>query len=749
MTALQAGVLTRREWRWGEKIRAVEVLSDLLTWIDGDYTFFRTAAREAGEFRLTIPRLVLELFLRSRDRGLVLHHLGGVDVPLVRDSRFDAEFSTFGLTDDAESVVRLIDGESTAAEISERGARRHLRRREAPRRARDTRARASGLRHPRVRLGGAPDTPAATRAAGEEPEEATAPGGRASRPHPRARRRGARARSRHRGDGELPSPAEVADSREEDRSLRPRAARRKSWSTRRLESTGPEYDADEESDRLATDLEAHRRSRATSGIPPPSGAGRPTAFDRPLDLTTGVGSLERPRPRSSSPLLWVLGPARRGRRGVLYVRARGPAGSAHPTAAAPAPGPTLAGKRSSRPRRNGRADGFASRRGPSPTPDADPCAGDRPRPPGARRRPSDAPPGHAGADEARGGGGPVETRPGGGSRPLPQGMARSRRARPAGAPLPTATPASRSSSNSRAKCPRSPTPGHTTGRPARCGLSRRPSRAGPASGSCGADTRPARRRARARVGAPPSSRRLATTRWSSRYADGPLSATLGLTLTPTNDHTGGTGRVSRVPLRDAPAAGSAADLPGGTQGNPDARSRRRDAPSLLREGGAAHRDLVPRRAADRRFPQAPRLHHRLGPQLGARHGRQTGARPARQDPRRSRARHAHRARRRDAPARRRDRLLDLRLGVRRVPASRPRRECSTRTSRCRSRRPPSSSKASGACRKPTSSVSASGTATGSRSSRPTRCRATSTCRWRLRRPICSRGSTASSTWTRC
>ncbi|MET0620914.1 MAG: hypothetical protein ABW056_11590, partial [Thermoanaerobaculia bacterium] len=117
-TALQAGVLTKREWRWGEKIRAVEILSDLLTWIEGDYSLFRSSPREAGEFRLTIPRLVLELFLRSRDRGLVLHHLGGADVPLVRDARFDEEFATFGLTDDAESVVRLIDGESTAADIS-------------------------------------------------------------------------------------------------------------------------------------------------------------------------------------------------------------------------------------------------------------------------------------------------------------------------------------------------------------------------------------------------------------------------------------------------------------------------------------------------------------------------------------------------------------------------------------------------------------------------------------------------------
>lgn len=116
--AMQAGILTKREWRWGEKIRAVEVLSDLLTWLEGDYLFETTPPPEAGEFRLAIPRLVLELFLRSRDRGLVLHYLGGADVPLARSHDFDAEFATFGLTADAESVVRLIDGKATAAEIA-------------------------------------------------------------------------------------------------------------------------------------------------------------------------------------------------------------------------------------------------------------------------------------------------------------------------------------------------------------------------------------------------------------------------------------------------------------------------------------------------------------------------------------------------------------------------------------------------------------------------------------------------------
>ena len=105
MAAMQAGVLTRREWRWGEKIRAIEVLSDLLTWSDGRLLAAPAPRSLAGEFRLPIPRLVLELFLRSRDRALVDHQLGNADAPLARCEDFDEEFSTFGLTADAGSVV--------------------------------------------------------------------------------------------------------------------------------------------------------------------------------------------------------------------------------------------------------------------------------------------------------------------------------------------------------------------------------------------------------------------------------------------------------------------------------------------------------------------------------------------------------------------------------------------------------------------------------------------------------------------
>ncbi|MEO8191877.1 MAG: DUF4388 domain-containing protein [Acidobacteriota bacterium] len=121
LAALQAGILTKREWRWGEKIRGIEVLTDLLSWPDGKYYFDADARPAPGEFTVAIPRLLLELFLRSRDRNLIEHQLGPSDTTLVRSDDFDSEFATFGLTADAESVVRMIDGKATADEIA-RGA---------------------------------------------------------------------------------------------------------------------------------------------------------------------------------------------------------------------------------------------------------------------------------------------------------------------------------------------------------------------------------------------------------------------------------------------------------------------------------------------------------------------------------------------------------------------------------------------------------------------------------------------------
>lgn len=120
IAALQAGLITEREWRWGQKIRAIEILSDLLGWLEGDYSFDPQSRPAAGDWTLPVPRLVLELFLRSRDRTLVEHYLGPSDLPLLRAETFEKEFETLGLTSDAGSVVALIDGRASAEEIAER-----------------------------------------------------------------------------------------------------------------------------------------------------------------------------------------------------------------------------------------------------------------------------------------------------------------------------------------------------------------------------------------------------------------------------------------------------------------------------------------------------------------------------------------------------------------------------------------------------------------------------------------------------
>jgi len=120
IAALQAGLITEREWRWGQKIRAIEILSDVLGWLEGEYSFDPRLRTAAEDWTLPVPRLVLELFLRSRDRTLVEHYLGPSDLPLLRAGTFDEEFETFGLTADADAVVALIDGRASAEEIAER-----------------------------------------------------------------------------------------------------------------------------------------------------------------------------------------------------------------------------------------------------------------------------------------------------------------------------------------------------------------------------------------------------------------------------------------------------------------------------------------------------------------------------------------------------------------------------------------------------------------------------------------------------
>jgi hypothetical protein len=378
LSALHAGILTKREWRWGEKIRAVEVLSDLLTWIEGDYVFDRGAHAEAGEFRLTVPRLILELFLRSRDRGLVLHYLGGADVPLARAAHFESEFAAFGLTADAEAVVRLIDGKATAAHIASEGPAEPF--------AVEKLLAALvtlGLVHPEFAAPEAgapvpgPPKPEAPEETPELPEAAFEPAGAPGIDEKDEEPLGAEEEPAAAEEAEAsapyseldvpappPSAEEEAEPRfdegsdeelgEDLRETEEAAAEAGQPAVGDYEMVEPpEFPEPPRSiaaERTEAHLEyesLHERAPAETAAEPDLPETRPIEAEPrrlPLDFATGVGSSERPRPRSGGRWLWLLVLLAAGVGGVILLRGRGAAPHRAALAETPTPAPVPTGE---------------------------------------------------------------------------------------------------------------------------------------------------------------------------------------------------------------------------------------------------------------------------------------------------------------------------------------------------------------------------------------------------------------------
>src|SRR5262249_17360193 len=79
--AAASGVLSKREALWGIKIAAIETLAAVVGWTEGTYTFEEgPASPMQPAFRLAVDHWILELFLRSSDRALVLRKIGATDI---------------------------------------------------------------------------------------------------------------------------------------------------------------------------------------------------------------------------------------------------------------------------------------------------------------------------------------------------------------------------------------------------------------------------------------------------------------------------------------------------------------------------------------------------------------------------------------------------------------------------------------------------------------------------------------------
>ena len=462
LLALQAGVLTRREYRWGEKIRAVEILSDLLTWLEGEYFFLPRRGTRAGNDRAppadsaADPRAVPEV-ARPQPRPETPRRGGRAAGPRVefrrriRDLRPDGR-RRVGRPSDRRDLERRRDRErgprrAFAVEkllaalvtlgLVSPGVRRSGASARAARGASDaaaTRTRGGGAEDVAPREDQAVDAEVDERVTDDEveatgaermTEEPAAPRRPSTRPPGHGTRKTGTPRKRNRARARASSATSSRTGGGGRGGARGRASLRPGF------------------------------GRARSGVCEPgrrAGTSRPGGIEPGGRRSGGLrsaarhgpnGDLERPPQRSGSLLIWVLAVfSLAGVVAILWLRGRGPAA---PAAAVAAPTATATEMPTTSRGTGCRSDTGAldSRAGRGGLP---------PRPRGGAA--ADAPDGRAAFRRGAGGGGTYEFRGSTGRT--------ARRAMPA-AFRPTRRRAMRCSSSSPVKSARSWTPSSTTG----------------------------------------------------------------------------------------------------------------------------------------------------------------------------------------------------------------------------------------------------------------------------------------------
>lgn len=115
---LGLGFITRKELSWARRVQLVGILRSITTWDSGSYTLVADylPKREEGPV-FQLEQVVLELVLTDGNRGKYDALLDSGNVVFRPAAVFESRFPRLGLNQEAEAVVRLIDGSRTASEV--------------------------------------------------------------------------------------------------------------------------------------------------------------------------------------------------------------------------------------------------------------------------------------------------------------------------------------------------------------------------------------------------------------------------------------------------------------------------------------------------------------------------------------------------------------------------------------------------------------------------------------------------------
>ncbi|HJQ40868.1 MAG TPA: DUF4388 domain-containing protein [Thermoanaerobaculia bacterium] len=116
---LNLGFITRKELTWARRVQVVGVIRSITAWPAGQFTIVADYLPKRDEGTLfPLPQVLVELIVTDQDRQKFERAMDGGSAVYTKAGDFDEVFRKLGLNEQAEAIVRQIDGTKSVSEVA-------------------------------------------------------------------------------------------------------------------------------------------------------------------------------------------------------------------------------------------------------------------------------------------------------------------------------------------------------------------------------------------------------------------------------------------------------------------------------------------------------------------------------------------------------------------------------------------------------------------------------------------------------
>lgn len=116
---LNLGFITRKELTWARRVQVVGVIRSITMWSAGQFTIVADYLPKRDEGTLfPLPQVLVELIVTDQDRQKFERAMDGGAAVYAKAGDFDDVFRKLGLNEQAEAIIRQIDGTKSVSEVA-------------------------------------------------------------------------------------------------------------------------------------------------------------------------------------------------------------------------------------------------------------------------------------------------------------------------------------------------------------------------------------------------------------------------------------------------------------------------------------------------------------------------------------------------------------------------------------------------------------------------------------------------------